>query len=158
MGYTDAMQYWVFKSEPGAYSIEDLRRDKATFWDGVRNYQARNFLRDGVRVGDQILFYHSNARPPGVAGIAEVSKDGSPDPTQFDTQDPHYDAHSKKDKPRWYGVTITFKERFPEVVSLAQLRTEKKLRRMTLLQPGQRLSVMPITRDEFVYVCTLAHT
>lgn len=137
------------KSEPDVYSIDDLARDKKTYWDGVRNYQARNFMRDQMQPGDRVFFYHSNAEPPGIAGIAEVAAAGRPDPSQFDPKDPHFDPDVSKDKPVWYCVDLKFVEKFPRLVSLDELKKVKGLERMALLQKGQRLSVQPVTAAEW---------
>lgn len=142
-------QYWLMKSEPGAYSIEDLERDGGTYWDGVRNYQARNFMRDTMRVGDEVLFYHSNADPAGVAGIAKVAKAAYPDFTSWDKKDSHYDPKSSPENPRWFMVDLKFVEKFPQLVSLAEIRQEARLAKMLLLQRGQRLSIQPVEKAHF---------
>jgi predicted RNA-binding protein with PUA-like domain len=143
-----AKQYWLMKSEPGAYSIDDLEKDQETYWDGVRNYQARNFMRDKMRIGDEVLFYHSNAKPPGVAGLARISKEGYPDHTAFDPEDPHYDPKSDQANPRWFMVDIKFVDKFAEVIPLSVLRETEGLENMVLVKRS-RLSVQPVTRDEF---------
>ena len=143
------MKYWLIKSEPNVYSIDDLKKDKKTHWDGVRNYQARNFLRDEMKIGDKVVFYHSNTEPPGAAGICEVTKEGYPDFTAFDPDDKHYDPKSKKDSPTWIMVDIKFVEKFRNVVSLETIKENKKLQNMKLVQRGNRLSVMPVTKTEF---------
>ncbi len=150
------MQYWLVKSEPASYSIDDLKRDTKTAWTGVRNYQARNFMRDEMRVGDAVLFYHSNADPAGVAGVAKVASGAYPDPTAFDTKSDYYDEKSKKENPRWLLVDIGFVKKFKEVIPLSDLRKEKALAKMRLLEPGQRLSVMPVTKEEFEYIIKMA--
>lgn len=137
------------KVEPDVYSIDDFERDKTTYWDGVRNYQARNFLRDKIKKGDRVFFYHSNAEPSGIAGIAEVVKEGYPDPTAFDKKDIHYDADSDPKKPTWYVVDIKFVKRFKQVIPLEQLRKTAGLEKMPLLQRGQRLSVQPVSEKEW---------
>lgn len=142
-------QYWLMKSEPGVYSIEDLARDRKTYWDGVRNYQARNFMRDRMEKGDLVLFYHSNADPPGIAGIAEVVKEGYPDPSAFDPQSPYFDPQSHPAKPRWYVVDIRFKKKLKELLPLERLKEIKSLKDMPLLQKGQRLSVQPVTKRQW---------
>ncbi len=142
-------RYWLMKSEPEAYSIDDLARDQKTYWDGVRNYQARNFMRDQMKKGDRVFFYHSNAEPPGIAGVAEVIKEGYPDPSAFDPKDIHYDADSKKDKPSWYVVEIKFIRKFDPLIALDTLRKTKGLEKMPLLQRGQRLSVQPVSEKEW---------
>jgi predicted RNA-binding protein with PUA-like domain len=150
------MKYWLMKSEPDVFSIQMLKKVKKEPWDGVRNYQARNFMRDEMKIGDQILFYHSNCDVPGVAGIAEVSKESHPDHTQFDKKSKYFDPKSTKEKPRWMMVEVKFKEAFDEVVSLAQIKEEKKLENMRLVQKGNRLSVMPIEKEHFDYILKLA--
>ena len=148
-------QYWLMKSEPGAYSIDDLERDGTTYWDGVRNYQARNLMRDRMRIGDGVLYYHSNAKPTAVAGLAHVCSASYPDPTQFDPNDPHYDPKSDPENPRWYLVDIEFERKFDEPVTLAELRQRPDLEGMALLRRGQRLSVQPVTAREWRIVCQM---
>ena len=149
------MKYWLLKSEPDVYGIDQLKKDKRTHWDGVRNYQARNLLRDEMKKGDLVLFYHSNAKPPGAAGVCEVVKEGYPDFTQFDAKDAHYDAKSDPDNPRWYMVDVKYKKAFKELVPLSDLREKKGLEKMPLLQRGQRLSVQPVSKKEFDIVCKM---
>lgn len=151
-----AKRYWLMKSEPTVYSIGDLERDGSTSWDGVRNYQARNFMRDEMQVGDLVLFYHSNADPSGVAGLAKVSGGPRADPTQFDADSELFDAASTSSAPRWVSVTVAFVERFVAPVSLAQLKAEKKLAGMAVTRPGQRLSVQPVDAAHFAQVLKLA--
>lgn len=141
--------YWLLKSEPEAYSIDDLERDKSTYWDGVRNYQARNFLRDSMQPGDLAFFYHSNAEPAGIAGIAQITSKGYPDPSAFDKKDIHYDSASKKEKPTWVVVDIKFVKKFSELIPLEGLRKIKGLEKMPLLARGQRLSVQPVSENEW---------
>jgi len=150
------MKYWLMKSEPSTYSIDDLKKDKKTCWDGVRNYQARNFMRDDMQVGDLILFYHSNATPPGVVGIAKVSQTAYPDHTAWDKKSRYYDARSSKDKPVWMMVDISYVKKFSEVLSLGDLKNYPKLSKMLLLKKGTRLSIQPVTKVEFDFICTLA--
>lgn len=144
------------KSEADCYSIDDLKRDKRTHWDGVRNYQARNFMRDDMQVGDLVLFYHSNADPPGVAGIAKVCKTAYPDHTALDKKEQHYDPKSTEDNPIWMMVDIAFVETFPRVVPLSELRESSQLDGMLLLKRGQRLSVMPVQPQHFKVIQKLA--
>ena len=148
-------QYWLMKSEPSAYSIDDLKRDKSTLWEGVRNYQARNFMMKEMSPGDEVLFYHSNADPPAVAGVAEVSGAAEPDPTQFDSADCHHDPKSTPAKPIWYCVRVKFKLKFARQIPLSELRERKDLQKMVLLQKGSRLSVQPVTEKEFKIITTL---
>lgn len=148
--------YWLMKSEPAAFSIDDLQRsvNKTTCWDGVRNYQARNFMRS-MALGDQVLFYHSNAEPPAVVGIAEIVKLAYPDPTQFDPKDTHYDPASTRSEPRWDMVDIQYVRKFKRPLSLDELRKEPKLKGMVLLQKGSRLSVQPVRLDEWQHILSM---
>jgi len=141
--------YWLMKSEPGCYSIDDLKRDKKTHWDGVRNYQARNFMRDDMEVGDPVLFYHSGAEPPGVAGLARVCKKAYPDSTALNPKDSHFDPKATPDNPIWMRVDLEFVEKFPHLVPLQALRAHPKLRSMLVLKRAQRLSVQPVEKDHF---------
>ncbi len=145
------MNYWLMKSEPNAYSIDDLRatKTKIDHWDGVRNYQARNMMRDDMKKGDLAFFYHSNCNPPGIAGIVNIVKEGYPDFTAFDPQEPHYDPKSSPDKPRWYMVNIKFKRNLKRFIALAELRQNPLLRDMLLLRPGNRLSITPVTAAQW---------
>jgi predicted RNA-binding protein with PUA-like domain len=149
--------YWLMKSEPTTFSIDDLIRSPkhVTYWDGVRNYQARNFMRS-MAVGDQVLFYHSNADPPEVVGIAEVVKTAYPDSTQFDKKDKHYDPESKPSEPRWDMVDIKYVRKFARALTLDELRKENKLNGMVLLKKGSRLSVQPVTPLEWRHIMKLA--
>jgi predicted RNA-binding protein with PUA-like domain len=139
------------KSEPEVFSIDDLAKSKnqTTYWDGVRNYQARNFLRDEIKIGDKVIFYHSNSEPPGAAGICEVVKEGYPDFTAFDPENHHYDPKSKMDSPTWFMVDIKLIKKFSHFVSIDEMRENKKLQTMKLLQRGNRLSVIPLTKQEY---------
>ena len=148
--------YWLMKSEPESYGIDHLARDRRTRWEGVRNYRARNFMRDDMRVGDGVLFYHSSAEPPGIAGLARVCSEPYPDPTQFDAKSQYYDADSQREEPRWQLVDIEFVSRFPELLPLPFLREQKALAGMALLQRGQRLSVQPVKPAEWRHVLKLA--
>lgn len=149
------MRYWLMKTEPDVFSIDDLARDGVTPWEGVRSYQARNLLRDQVHVGDAVLFYHSSTEPPGVAGLAEVVRESYPDRTQFDPASPYFDPKSTQDNPRWFVVDVRFVERFPAVVPLAVLHTTPGLENMVVLKRGMRLSVQPVTEDEWRIVVAL---
>jgi len=142
------MAYWLVKSEPGTYSIDDLKREKKTCWDGVRNYQARNFLRE-MKKGEKVLFYHSVTEPVGVAGVATVAREAYPDPTQFDKKSNYYDAKSSLENPRWSSPDLRFENKFSEVLLLKDLRHIKSLEKMELLRKGSRLSVQPVTKKEF---------
>ena len=149
------MNYWLMKCEPSAYTIEDLERDGVTRWEGVRNYRARNLLRDQIKVGDRVLFYASNAEPSGVTGIAEVARAGYPDPTQFQKSHHYYDPKASKDRPLWYMVDLRFVEKFPGTVPLSTLKATKGLEKMMVTQRGARLSVQPVTREQFDIVVRL---
>ena len=142
------------KSEPDVFSFEDLKaRPKQTEpWDGVRNYQARNYMRDAMKVGDLILFYHSNTKPPGVAGIAEVASAPYPDPTAFDKQSKYYDSKSDRHSPRWILVDVKYKADLKQFVSLEFMKSDPKLREMRALQKGNRLSITPVTQAEFLAI------
>lgn len=152
------MAYWLFKSEPSCFSFADLLAapDRTTGWDGVRNYQARNFLRDQVRVGDLVLFYHSNAEPPAVAGVAEVVREAHPDPTAFDPDEQHYDPKSNPDDPTWVQVSIRAVHAIDPPLSLSELRVVPALSRMELLRKGSRLSIQPVSAPEWDAVMALA--
>src|SRR5918994_6791969 len=150
------MKYWLMKSEPDECSIDDVLAapGRITPWSGVRNYQARNFMRDEMRVGDGVLFYHSSCPEPGIAGIAEVATAAYTDKTQFDAKSPYYDPKSKKDAPRWVNVDVRALRKTP-LVSLAELRRHKPLAHMRLLRPGNRLSITPVTESEWKYIAKL---
>lgn len=143
--------YWLVKSESSVFSIDDLEKAEngTTYWDGVRNYQARNFLRDQMKIGDKVLFYHSNSEPNAVVGICEVVKEGYPDFTQFDAENKHYDPKADPKNPTWYMVDVKFVKKFKKAVTLEEIKENPKLQNMKLVQRGNRLSVMPITKDEF---------
>lgn len=142
------MAYWLVKTEPEVYSIQDLKRDKSTLWEGVRNYQARNFL-SSMNIGDEVLIYHSNAEPPGVAGIGVVKGLAQPDPSQFDPQSEYFDPNSKREAPRWVAPKIGFLKIFENFLALESLKVNPKLSGLALLRRGNRLSVMPVTEAEF---------
>lgn len=151
-------RYWLFKSEPEAYSIDDLAAEpnQTTFWDGVRNYQARNMLRDDVQVGDRVFFYHSNAKPMVIAGTCEVVRAGYPDHTAFEKSEKHYDPKSSPEEPTWYMVDIKLVHKFPEPVTREQLKEVPDLAEMTLLKRGSRLSIQPVTEQEWKTIHQLA--
>jgi len=151
------MHHWLFKSEPEVFSFDHLWRaaERTTSWGGVRNYQARNLLRDDIARGDVVLFYHSSTEPSGVAGLARVVRPGHPDPTQFDPADPAHDPESTRDAPRWYAVDIQALAPLPRFVPLAELRAEPRLAGMVLLKRGSRLSIQPVTPAEFRIVLSL---
>ena len=148
--------YWLMKSEPDVYSIDDLKRDGSTYWDGVRNYQARNLMRDEMKLGDGVLYYHSNAKPMAIVGLARVSKESYPDPTQFDENNKYYDPKSTEENPRWFLVDIEFVEKFDEPLPLHFLKEQPSLEGMPLLRKGQRLSVQPVSAKHWKTVCKMA--
>ncbi len=149
------MSKWLVKTEPGDYSIDDLKRDSTTLWVGVRNYQARNYLLE-MKVGDEVLFYHSNAEPSGVVGVCKVAEKPEPDKTQFDQKSIYFDEKATKEKPRWFCPKLRFVKKFNKLIPLSELRTEKGLQKMGVLQKGSRLSVLPVTEAEFKIVLRLA--
>ncbi|WP_105902988.1 EVE domain-containing protein [Vibrio gangliei] len=143
------MAYWLFKTEPDTFSIDTLRVQKVACWEGVRNYQARNMLRDEVKVGDQVLIYHSSCKEIGVAGIAKVVKEAYPDHFQFDPESPYFDIKSDPSNPRWMMVDIEFVRKFERIVTLAELKAIPELENMPLVKRGNRLSIMPVTEEEW---------
>ncbi len=149
------MNYWLMKSEPEAFSIDDLKRNKQEPWDGVRNYQARNFMRDGMRPGDKVFFYHSNCAVPGIVGLAEVATDAYPDPTQFDPKSRYFDPASSRDQPRWMLVDVKFVRKLKRTISLDELKDHHALAGMPLLRKGNRLSVMPVEAAHWKYILGL---
>ena len=146
------MNYWLVKSEPHVYSIDDLKKDKKTPWDGVRNYQARNFMRDQMKIGDKVIFYHSNTKPPHIAGFAKVVSKPYPDALQFDKKSHYFDPKSSKENPRWILVDMGFVKKCKEPISLETLKDDKNLEGMPLLRRGQRLSVQPVSKEHFEYI------
>ena len=152
------MNYWLMKTEPESYSIDDLAKEKkkTTFWSGVRNYQARNFMRDDMKKGDLVLFYHSNANPPSIVGVAEIVKESYPDFTSWDENDHHYDPKSTPENPRWFMVDIKLKKKFPEPLGRNELTGVSALSDMELMRKGSRLSVQPVKKKEFEAILKLA--
>ena len=152
------MAYWLFKSEPSCFSYADLEAapDRTTGWDGVRNFQARNFMRDEMKLGDLVLFYHSSTDPAAIVGLAEVVRESYPDHTAFDAKDSHFDPKSRRDAPTWMMVDLRARSALPKPLTLAELRGVKGLEQMVLLQKGSRLSVQPVAEKEFTIVCRLA--
>lgn len=146
------MNYWLFKTEPDDFSIKDLKESKVEPWSGVRNYQARNFLRDNIKKGDKVLIYHSNCKNIGIAGLAEVTKASYPDETQFNKKSPYYDERSTLESPRWYAVDIMWKRSFEEILSLVDIKKNNDLKNMYLVQKGSRLSVQPVEKAEFDHI------
>lgn len=150
-----AKRYWLMKSEPNVYSIADLQRDGSTCWDGVRNYQARNFMRDEMRVGNEVFFYHSNVEPMGICGVARVVREAYPDHTAFDPADKHYDPKSNPGNPTWMMVDLGYVGTFTEPITLAALKNTRGLEKMLVIQRGSRLSVQPVTPEEWAIVMRL---
>jgi predicted RNA-binding protein with PUA-like domain len=148
------MRYWLMKTEPDEFSIDNLSKKKLEPWTGVRNYQARNFMRE-MKAGDGVLFYHSSCEIPGVAGIAEVAAEAYPDPTQFDKKSDYYDAASKREEPRWSLVDVRFKRRLKRVIALSELKDRKELDGFALLARGNRLSVLPVTKAQWDFILGL---
>lgn len=145
------MAYWLFKTEPDAFSIDDLanRENQTEPWDGVRNYQARNFLRDDVALGDRVFIYHSSCKHVGIAGVAEVVKAGYPDATQFDPESNYYDPKSLPESPRWFRVDVKFVEKFHKVLPLAEIKAMPAIVELPLVKKGGRLSIMPVSENEW---------
>jgi predicted RNA-binding protein with PUA-like domain len=148
------MRYWLMKTEPDEFSIDDLSKKKVEPWTGVRNYQARNFMRE-MKPGDGVLFYHSSCEIPGVSGIAEVATDAYPDPTQFDKKSDYYDAASKREEPRWSLVDVKFKRKLKRLIPLAELKDRRELDGFALLARGNRLSVLPVTKAQWDFIVGL---
>ena len=149
------MNHWLMKSEPDAFSIDDLKRKKREAWDGVRNYQARNFMRDGMRPGDKVFFYHSNCAVPGIVGLAEVATDAYPDPSQFDPKSKYFDPGSSRDNPRWMLVDVKFVKKLKRTISLDEMKNDPALADMPLLRKGNRLSVMPVEASHWKHILAL---
>lgn len=151
------MNYWLMKSEPEDYSIDDLKKEKKTLWTGIRNYQARNFMMKDMAKGDMVIFYHSNATPPGIAGAAKITSSKSvPDPLQFDKKSKYFEPRASDEKIVWECVELGFVEKFKTFVSLPELKEKKSLQEMKLLQKGNRLSILPLKKSEFTKLCKLA--
>ena len=152
------MNYWLMKSEPTCFSIDDLIKspNQTTYWYGVRNYQARNCMKNDMRIGDQLFYYHSNCNPPGIVGIAEVVSDAYPDFTAFDPFSEHPDPKSTQENPRWFMVDVKFIKKFPQIISLHTLKQYSELADMPLLRKGNRLSILPIRIQEWEFISSLA--
>jgi predicted RNA-binding protein with PUA-like domain len=148
------MNYWLFKSEPSTYGIDHLAKDKVTAWTGVRNYQARNFMRDGMQAGDRGFLYHSSCDEPGIAGIVEIAGAAYPDETQFNRRSQYYDSGAARDNPRWFNVDVKFVKK-TRLAGIAELRGHKALKKMQLLQRGNRLSITPVTQAEWEFILGL---
>ena len=150
------MHYWLMKSEPSEFAIDDLKSCRVEPWDGVRNYQARNMMRDQMQTGDLAFFYHSNCPTPGIVGTMTIHRSAYPDPTAFDPGDPHYDPKSDPACPRWFCVDVRYRHKFRHIVSLATLRRERPLAKMRVLQRGNRLSITPVRPAEWEHILSLA--
>ena len=153
------MNYWLMKSEPAEFGIDDLAANpnQTCHWDGVRNYQARNMMRDRMRLGDQVFFYHSNATPPGIVGIAEVAREAYPDHTAFDPQDKHHDPRSDPAKPRWFMVDVRLVRKLQRLISLAELKAQPALADLALLKRGNRLSIMPVSTEHWAAILAMEY-
>ena len=149
------MAYWLMKSEPDVYGIDDLKRDKVEPWDGIRNYQVRNMFRDQMKVGDLAFFYHSNCKPPAVVGIMTIASEAYPDHTQFDPKSRYYDAKSDRENPRWLLVDVKYKRKLKREITLQELKENKKLKDFRLNQKGNRLSVIPVKKSEWDLILDL---
>jgi predicted RNA-binding protein with PUA-like domain len=151
------MKYWLIKNEPDCYSIDDLKRDKVEIWDGVRNYQVRNMMRNDMKKGNAAIFYHSNAgKETGAVGVMTICKEAYVDPTQFDPKSEHPDPKSSRDNPRWLAVDVRYKKKLKRLVSLQEMKEVKALHGMKILQKGNRLSITPITKTEFDKIVALS--
>ena len=153
-----AKKYWLMKSEPDTYSFDDLKKEpkQTASWEGVRNYQARNYMRDEMRVGDGVLFYHSSCKEPGIVGVAEVCREAYPDFTAWDKKSNYYDPKSTEENPRWFMVDIKYKKPFARLITLKEIKNLPKLKDMKVVQKGQRLSVQPVTKGEFEAILKIA--
>lgn len=152
------MNYWLFKSEPDAFSIDDLKamKGKKDHWDGIRNYQARNLMRDEIKKGDLGFFYHSSCKVPGIVGVVEIVKEAYPDHTAWDPESSYYDPKASKDNPRWVMVDVKFRQKYASVLTLERLRTVDKLNGMALLQKGSRLSIQPVSPEHWKVITQLS--
>ncbi|MCQ8119982.1 EVE domain-containing protein [Methylomonas methanica] len=151
------MNYWLMKSEPDTFGIDDLfnRPEQTEHWDGVRNYQARNMMRDDMKIGDQVFFYHSNCDEPGIVGIMQVVRESYPDFTAFDPDDKHFDPKSNPDKPTWYMVDVKFVRKLSRNISLRELKLKTELADLALLRRGNRLSIMPVNAEQWAFILSL---
>jgi predicted RNA-binding protein with PUA-like domain len=150
------MAYWLMKSEPDAYSIDDLKRDGSTYWDGIRNYQVRNMIRDDMKIGDEAIFYHSNCKPPAAVGVMRIASEAYPDPTQFDQDSAYYDAGSDPDDPRWLVRDVEYVRHLPRTVSLQEMKAHPGLEGFQLLKRGNRLSIVPVSEAQWSLIMRLA--
>lgn len=151
-------KYWLMKSDEDSYSISDFKKDKKTLWDGVRNYQARNFMINDMNIGDEVLFYHSNSKEPGVVGFAKISSKAQPDPTALDPKSKYYDQKASKERPIWECVEVQYIKKLKNKITISQMRKDKALKKMLLLKKGQRLSIQPLDIKEFQHILKLSET
>lgn len=149
------MAYWLMKSEPDVYSIDDLERDGREMWDSIRNYQARNMMRDDMRIGDEVFFYHSNCKEPAIAGISRVCSEPYPDPTQFDEKSKYFDPKSTQENPRWILVDVEFVRKLKQPITLAEIKAHPELEDMILTRRGNRLSIMPVSKEHWDIILTM---
>ena len=149
------MQFWLMKSEPETYSIDDLKEFQTDHWDGIRNYQVRNFFRDQMKIGDKAFFYHSNCKEPGIVGLMEIASEAYPDHTAFDSKEKYFDAKSDPDNPRWLMLDVNYIRHTKRNITLSELRDHSSIKEMRLLQKGNRLSVIPMTKKEWEYILGL---
>ncbi len=149
------MNYWLIKSEPSAFSIDDMQKAGVEPWDGIRNYQARNFMRDNMQIGDKVIFYHSVTKPPHIAGLVEVASEPYPDPTQFDPKAKYYDPKSSPENPRWILVDMKFISKAKKILTLPEIKSDPNLSGMILTQKGSRLSITPVEKKHFDYITKL---
>ena len=149
------MNYWLMKSEPDVYNIDDLERDGREMWDSIRNYQARNMMRDDMRIGDEVFFYYSNCKEPGIAGISRVCSEPYPDPTQFDEKSRYFDPKSTAENPRWILVDVEFVRKFDRIITLQEIKSHPELEDMILTRRGNRLSIMPVDKQHWDFILSL---
>ena len=149
---TTMKKYWLFKSEPDVFSIDHLMRDKITLWEGVRNYQARNYMSKDMKIGDEILFYHSSSDPSGIAGLAMVSNDAKPDPSQFVKKSQYFDKKATLIKPIWFCVEVSFVKKFDALFPLSAMKNHEELKEMLVLKKGQRLSIQPVSLEHYIWI------
>lgn len=150
-----ATNYWLMKSEPDNFSIDDLKQVKVESWDGVRNYQARNFMRDEMKKGDLVLFYHSSCKEVGIVGTASIHQESHPDLSALDKKSRYFDPKATPDEPRWYMVALKWKKTLKRVITLAELKNHQELKDLKLLQKGNRLSIMPVSKKDFEFILSL---
>lgn len=152
-----AKQYWLMKTEPEVFSIDDLKKVKKELWDGVRNYQARNYMMNEMKIGDEVLFYHSRTKPMGIYGLATVSKNAIPDPSQFDAKSEYFEKRANKEKPVWYCVEVKFKAKFSQPITLEDIKNTINLKDMLVIKKGQRLSIQPVSEKDYKTILEMAN-